>query len=52
MLAHAVLGMLAHAVLVWCGVRATELTTGQVQDKCRTSTGQVQDNYRTTTGQL
>ena len=51
--------MLAHAVLVWCGVRATGLTTGQqttgqVKDKCRTSTGQVQDNYvqdnyRTTT---
>ena len=47
--------MLAHAVLVWCGVRATGLTTGQpttgqVQVKCRTSAGQVQDNYRTTTG--
>ena len=51
------LGMLAHAVLVWCGVRATGLTTGQPttgqdrhQDKYRTSTGQLQDNYRTTTG--
>ena len=44
------LGLLAHAVLVWCGVRATGLTTGQVQDKCRTTTGRLQDNYRTTTG--
>ena len=50
------LGMLAHAVLVlWCGVRATGLTTGQpttgqVQDKYRTSAGQLQDNYRTNTG--
>ena len=51
------LGMLAHAVLVWCGVGATGLTTGQpttgqvqdkcAQDKCRTTTGQLQDNYRT-----
>ena len=51
------LGMLAHAVLVWRGVRATGLTigqptTGQVQDKYRTSTGQLQlqDNYRTNAG--
>ena len=26
------LGLLAHVMLVWCGVRATGLTTGQVQD--------------------
>ena len=44
------LGLLAHVVLVWCGVRATGLTTGQVQDKYRTSAGQLQDKYRTTTG--
>ena len=46
------LGLLAHVVLVWCGVRATGLTTGQAQDKYRTSVGQVQDKYRTSIGQL
>ena len=55
------LGLLAHVVLVWCGLRATGLTTGQVQDKCtagqvqdkyRTSVGQIQDKYRTSIGQL
>ena len=46
------LGLLAHVVLVWCGVRATGLTIGQAQDKYRTSIGQVWDKYRTTTGQV
>ena len=35
--------MLAHAVLAWCGVRTTGLTTGQLQDNYRTTTGQLQD---------
>ena len=35
------LGLLAHVVLVWCGVRATGLTIGQAQGKYRTSIGQV-----------
>ena len=35
------LGLLAHVVLVWCGVRTTGLTIGQAQGKHRTSTGQV-----------
>ena len=44
------LGLLAHVVLVWCGVRATGLiiTTGQAQDKHRTS----MDKCRTSTGQV
>ena len=42
------LGMLAHAVLVWCGVRATGLTNRTTD--YRTSTGQVQDKYKTSAG--
>jgi hypothetical protein len=35
-----------HVGVVWCGVRATGLTIGQLQDKYngRTRIGQLQDN--------